>query len=87
MRVVLHDQQVLHPPICCETLIANDKTSNVIMLQKRDSVDGALIHKVLPVGIGKNFYSNRAFIERSFVDRTIAPSTNQLQGKLFRCEL
>lgn len=84
MRVVLHDQQVLHASVSGQPLIANDKASNVFMLQKRDSVDGALVHKVLPVGIGKNFYCNWPFVERPFVDGTVAASANQLQGNVFR---
>lgn len=86
MRVVLHHQQVFHAPICCKAFIADDEASNVFMLQKRDSVDGALINKVLTVGVCKHFYSNRTFVKRALIDRTIAPSTNQLQEKLFKCE-
>lgn len=79
MWVVLHEDQKLWSPIGCHLLVGGQVAGDVVMLlQQRQSVDGALVGEVWVVSRAENFNSNASLIQRATKHRSITTSTNQL---------
>lgn len=78
MWVVVHDQQVLGASLRARALIGGDKVADVVVLQQRQAVDGALVEEVLPVGASEHLDSDGPLVQRAAVDGAVAAPPNQL---------
>lgn len=79
MWVVVHDQQVLSASLWACPLVGSHKPSDVVMLQQRQSVDGAFIEEVLAVGSSEHLHSHGSLIQRATVDSAVSATPNQLK--------
>lgn len=79
MGVVVHDQQVLGPPLWTRPLVCGDEPGDVVVLQQRQPVNGALIEEVLPIGCSEHLHSHRPLIQGATVDGAISATPNQLK--------
>lgn len=79
MWVVVHDQQVLGASFWTRPFVGGDEPGNVVMLQQRQPVDGALIEEVLAVGCGEHFDGHGPLIQRATVDGAVSATPNQLK--------
>lgn len=80
MWIVVQDQQVLCPPLRARPLIGRDEASNVIVLQQRQAVDGALVDEVLPIGCGEHLHGDGALVQRAAVHGAVPAASDQLEG-------
>lgn len=81
MWVVVHDQQVLGASLGACALIGGDKVADVVVLQQRQAVDGALVQEVLPVGAGEHLDGHGPLVQRTTVDSAVAAPPDQLWGR------
>ena len=81
MGVVLHHQQVLHPPLRPQTLVGGGEAGDVFVLQQGEPVDGALVEEVLPIGRGEHLDRHLTLVQRTAVHRAVAAAANQLREK------
>lgn len=79
--VVVHDQQVLGAALGARALVGGDEVADVVVLQQRQAVDGALVEEVLPVGAGEHLDGHGPLVQRAAVDGAVAATANQLQRK------
>lgn len=79
MGVVVHDQQVLRASLWARSLVGRHEPCDVIVLQQRQAVDGALVEEVLPVGRGEHLYSDRPLIQRAAVNGSVSATPDQLK--------
>ena len=79
MWVVLHEDQELWLSVGCHPLVGSQEAGDVdMLLQQRQTVDGALVGEVLPVGRAEEFDGHTALIKAATKYCTITSSTNQL---------
>lgn len=71
--VVLHEDQELR----C-SLVGRQEAGDVVVLQQRQAVDGALVAVVLLIGRAEHFDGDAALVEAAAVDCAVMTSTNQL---------
>lgn len=81
MWVVVHDHQVLGAALGARALVGGDEVADVVVLQQRQAVDGALVEEVLPVGAGEHLDGHGPLVQRAAVDGAVAAAPNQLQRK------
>ncbi len=81
MWVELHEDQELWSSVCCRPLVGGQEASNVVMLlQQRQTVDGALVGVVLPVGWAEEFDGHAALVKTATKHCAVTTPTNQLPG-------
>jgi len=79
--VVVHDQQVLRAALGARALVGGDKVGDVVVLQQRQPVDGALVVEVLPVGRGEHLHGHGPFVQRAAVHGAVSTAPDQLAGE------
>lgn len=82
MWVELHQDQELRPAVSRRPLVGRQEAGDVVvLLQQRQTVDGALVGVVLPVGRAEEFDRHAAFVKTASEHCAITTPTNQLPGK------
>lgn len=79
MWVILHDQQVLGAPLWARALVGGDEASDVVVLQQRQAVDGALVEEVLAVADGENLHGDGLLFQGAAVHGAVPAASNQLR--------
>lgn len=79
MWVVLHDQQVLGASLRARALVGGDEAGDVVVLQQRQAVDGALVEEVLAVADGENLHGDRLLVQGAAVHGAVPSTSDQLQ--------
>lgn len=79
MWVVVHDQQVFCSSFWTGPLISSNKSSNVIVFQQWQTVDGALVEEVLAISCTKHLHGNRLLVQGAAVHGTVPATSNQLK--------
>lgn len=79
MWVVVHDQQVLGASLWARPLVRRHKAGDVVVLQQRQAVDGALVEEVLTVGGGEHLHRHGPLIQRAAVDGAVSATPDQLK--------
>lgn len=79
--VVVHDQQVLGAALGAGALVGRHEAGDVVVLEQRQPVDGALVEEVLPVGGGEHLDGHGPLVQGAAVDGAVAAPSDQLEGE------
>lgn len=63
MGVVVHDEQVLGAPLLARPLVGGHEPGDVVVLQQRQPIDGALVQEVLAVGRGEHLHGDGPLVQ------------------------
>lgn len=80
MWIVVQDQQIFCTSLWACPFIGSDEASDVIVLQQRQAVDGALVDEVLTIGCGEHLHSDRPLVQGAAVHGAIPAASDQLKG-------
>ena len=78
MWVVVHDQQVFSPSFWARPLIGSNKSSDAVVLQQRQTVDGAFVEEVLAIGCAEHLHGHGLLVQGAAVHGAIPAASNQL---------